>query len=58
LSNHRQWWSRASTIRTYGEVVHDKTVEEMDVGIPKVAQIDVFLNGGLLGLQLLKTCEL
>jgi hypothetical protein len=55
FSNHGQPWSRASTNGTYGEVVHNKTIEEVDVGISEVAQIYVFLNWGLFGLQLLET---
>jgi hypothetical protein len=49
--------SRASTIRTYGEIVHYEAVEEVDVGISEVAQIDILLNWRLLGLQLFETWQ-
>ena len=55
--DHSQQGSRASTMRTYGEVVHDKAVEEMDVGISQIAQIDVLLNWRPFRLQLLEAWE-
>lgn len=40
---------------TYGEVIHNKTIKEVDVGISEVAEIDVLFNWGLFGIQLLET---
>ena len=57
FSNHGQQWSRASTIRTYGEVVHHKAIEEMDIGISQIAQIYILLNWRLFRLQLLEAWE-